>query len=62
MANLDSEDDLEILYTYFKHIFAAAKNFLRIANLSFREIQDEFTRVSSSVGREDFAGENFRSD
>lgn len=62
MVNFDLEDDLEILYIYFKYIFVVVKNFLRIVSLSFREIQDEFIRVCLFVGREDFVGENFRFD
>jgi len=46
----------------FRHIFAAATNFIRIASLSFREIQNKFTRDCSFVGSEDLAGEAFRSD
>lgn len=42
----------------FRHIFATATNFIKIAG----EIQNEFTRDCSFVGSEDLADEEFRSD
>lgn len=62
MTNSDSEDNLGILFSYLGRFFAAATNFIRIVSPSSREIQNEFTRECSFVGREDLAGEEFRFD
>lgn len=44
MADSNSEDYLGIFIYILGHIFAAATNFIRIANLNSRNVQNEFTR------------------